>query len=305
MGMSNYEKTLQSDRDATFVITGKYKGAIDLEMFSRCLKLTEAMNDFREFLHLPESSSRLKAWVEAGLAVLTLLQPEVFLVRFLGEEEQAVQSALEAKTTTGKLLRVAEKSREVAEKGKGGMEKYDQHQEKKEKRSQAPEATGKMAQLDSSKAPVEQMLDSYGKALEILDKANEALHKEYDKRLRAQSGRYNESLTDMAKRLLRIPQPFTAGQLAQLKTLYLWQLCSQWARNSEDVAIVGGGNILKGVNDTQEDTLLNWFGMYAPRGTLFNQGAFTAHDILEKLGARPYRDNAVRAVRIWRESHWQ
>src|SRR5579863_8904064 len=79
----------------------KYLAALDGEMFARCQMLTSAMSKFGEFLHLPESNSKLKAFFETALTVLSLVQPEVFFVKILGEEEKAVKVALTIGEATG------------------------------------------------------------------------------------------------------------------------------------------------------------------------------------------------------------
>ncbi len=51
----------------------KYLAAVDAQMFARCLSLTTAMQKFGEFLHLPESTSKLMLYFEAALTMLSRL----------------------------------------------------------------------------------------------------------------------------------------------------------------------------------------------------------------------------------------
>jgi hypothetical protein len=291
----------------------KYLAALDGQMFARCATLTSAMQKFEEFLNLPAKSSQLRAIFDLALTALSFVQPEVFFVKFLGEEEKAVKVALAigeaAGSKSAKAIKIAGKVGEGAEKVKAGMEKYDAYQEKREKKRQAPEAAEKLERLDSSNAPVKQMLAAYQKAQGIWSGALDALDNELEKRLNAdpKDPPPKESLEAMAQRLLNIPEPFTGDELDQLETLYLWKIVSKWAPN---VTVVTQERIgdrptvsYEGINDSQLDTLQEWFGFDAKRGKIFYEPpAFPQYPslTLNRLGAGTERREAV-----YTHSHWQ
>src|SRR5262245_9312288 len=129
-------KILEDNQDA-HSYASKYLAAVDLEMFARGQILTAAMQMFTKFLDLPETSSKLKAYFDVAITALALVQPELFLVKFLGEEARAVTLALTIAEATGskaaKAVKIAGKIGEGAEKIKGAKEKYDAYQDKKEK----------------------------------------------------------------------------------------------------------------------------------------------------------------------------
>jgi hypothetical protein len=263
----------------------KYLAALDGEMFARCFMFTSAMQKFAEFLHLPEADSKLKRIFETALTLLAAVQPELFFVKFLGEEEKAVKVALAIGEATGskgaKAIIIAGKVGEGAEKLKGGVEKYDAYKEKQEKRRQVPEAAAKLKQLDAGKKPVLQMLAAYSKAQGIWSDAIDALDKELENRLNAdlKAPPPKESLEAMAQRLLKIPEPFTPDELEQLETGILWQIATAWARSSVTIvetrtvnnAYAANTVEYEGVNETQRDTLQDWFGFDAKRGKNFYQ----------------------------------
>ncbi len=261
----------------------KYLAAIDKEMFARSLKFTTAMHKFGEFLHLPESSSKLGAFIDSALSVLVLVQPELFLVKFLAEEEKAVKVALAIAEATGsktaKLIKAGQKVGELAEKAKGIKEKIDAYQEKKEKKREAPEASERLKQLAESGKPAEMMLAAYEKAQGIWSDALDALDKELENRLDAKAAPATESLEAMARRLLKFPDPLGVEELEQIETAYLWELVSAWAKANVTLVDIPpapqfgypGGMDYKGINDTQRDTVQEWFGLRTKRGRIFNR----------------------------------
>ncbi len=156
------------------------------------------------------------------------------------------------------------------------MEKYDAHQEKQEKMSRAPEAAAKLKQLDAAKKPVQQMLEAYKRAQGIWSGALDALDKELAKRLDAdpKAAAPKESLEAMAKRVLKSPEPFTEAELDQVETLYLWKITNAWVRDEVTIVLQmyePSGLYVRfdGINDTQLDTLQEWFGPETCRGKVF------------------------------------
>jgi outer membrane murein-binding lipoprotein Lpp len=264
----------------------KYLAAIDKEMFARSLKFTTAMHRFSEFLHLPESSSKLGAFIDTALSVLVLVQPELFLVKFFAEEEKAVKLALTIAEATGskaaKAVKIGQKVSEVAEKVKGVKEKVDGFKEKQAKKREAPEASERLKQLAESGKPAEMMMAAYEKAQRVWSDALDTLDKELENRLDDKAGASKESLEAIARRLLRFPDPLGVEELEQIETALLWELVSAWAKANVTLIDIPpspgigylGGMDYKGINDTQRETLQEWFGFRTKRGTIFNKPAF-------------------------------
>ncbi len=303
--MTPHERILL-DNTKAHDFASKYLAAVDGEMFARCLMLTSAMQKFQEFLHLPASASQLKALFDMALTVVTLVQPELFFTVFLREEEQAVKVALTISEATGskaaKAIKTAEKVRERAEKVKGAVEKYDAHKEKQEKKRQPAEAAENLKKLDSSKEPVKQMLAAYQKAQGIWSGALDVLDQELENRLNSDpnSAPPKESLEAMAQRLLKLPATLSEDELEQIESLYLWKITSSWVTNNVTVVTDFLGHVtFDGINDTQMETLQEWFGFDAKRGRIFYEAyAFPQYPYLTltRLGAKEKKGPAPSRV---------
>ena len=101
----------------------------------------------------------------------------------------------------------------------------------------------------------------------------------------------------MAHRLLKVPEPFSPDELEQLETSILWQLATAWARayvkivekRTVNNAYAANTVEFEGINDTQRDTLQDWFGFEAKRGRNFYQAPTLPQYpklTLTRLGAR-------------------
>jgi hypothetical protein len=302
--MTTDEREILKDNQHARSHADKYLAAVDLEMFARGQMLTAAMDMFSKFLDLPETSSKLKAFFETALNALALVQPELFLVKFLGEEAKAVDLALTIAEATGskaaKAVRIAGKVSQAAEKVKGVKEKYDGYQDRQEKKKQAPEAAEKLGQLDASLEPIIRLVDSYARAQDIWSKAIDTLDKEFDNRLDGAGGPPKETMEAMARRLLRLPERLGKDELVQLRTAYLWELVSAWAKSSVTIVDIPpaygyvGGYEYKGINNTQRDTVMEWFGFGAKRGRIYYKPAFLFLSMtLGLLGAKTEKRKVV------------
>jgi len=267
----------------------KYLGAVSSELYARGLILTSAMQKFAKFVDLPESNSKFAAILDLAFTALSLVQPEFFLAKLLGEEEKAVGLALEISAQAGgkgaKIVKGIEKTREIGEKAAKAKEKVVSITEKIDKVREAPEGVSPLGKLDASKGPIKDLIKAYNKALGVWSKALDTLDNELESRLSDSASPGKEPMLVLAKRLLAPPQPFTDNELDQIERLYLWHMIRIWAqRNVVIVATtthtVGGGvmNVptpdyktdqIKGMTDTQKDTIFELFGMFVPRGRIF------------------------------------
>jgi hypothetical protein len=286
---------IHADNQRAHDYAGLYMDAIIEEFIVHAGILTIAMQKYAAFLELKALPNRLENYANMAFTVLSLAAPELFLVKFLGEEEKTVKAALAISSALGnktaKVMRgvqqaheIGEKVHEITEKAKSAAEKASQTQEtlkQLREHGNAPPGMSKLAQFDAGRAAVNAMADSLQKAHNILKDALTILANEYEAQLDNPKGPNKESLEGLAMRLLRYPTPLTDAEKVEIETLYLYETISAYVKDNViiNIMILDSRQVwgvekksekvsIENLNDNQQATIIELFAR-AKRGRIF------------------------------------
>ncbi len=303
MTLSTYEVSILADNQTAHDFAGKYIQAVNGEFYARGLKLESATHKFTEFLRLQAVPPWYEKFMNAAFSVLVSLQPELFLVKFLGEKEETVKAALALSSALGnktaKVIAGVQRVKELgdkAEKIKDAIEKAKKVKEAVDRLVEANDAPGAkdIARLDASKAVVDGLIQCSQRAAKIWWDVIQVLDQEFPLRLSDPKHPAKESLLQLAQRLLQPPPPFTTDELQQIENLYLYEMIKAYVKSDVTVSVrkraTYGSDIditINNLNNNQQATIVEYFGPKAKRGKLFpNPPVFDIHVQLKVWGAK-------------------
>jgi len=271
--MSNqYEIDVDYDFNQAKTYAQTYIVPVLVQINMRGLMITTALQKFVKFTGLPESSSMLSSLWDAAFAVVTMAVPVLRLTALLKESEAAVALASALGDRRAQAISVVRKAGKVGETVNGAKDTYDKLGKAI---PEQPEGMTELAKLDASKGPIHELLADANRAVANWGKAMNAIDKEKWIRLSDQTKKPTESMLSMIQKMLPKVTPLTSDDLDQIEELYLWQMISTYVRSNvyiEDTQRQGYSEIssaIKGLNDTQQDTIVGLFGFGAKRGHYF------------------------------------
>lgn len=294
MPFSPHEQALLSDNQKAHDEAYKFKAAVDAELYARGLEFSVALQKFATFLGLKDtSSSNLGSFVSLAATALTLAQPELFLIKFLGERKEAITLALTianaAGSKTAKVIQGVEKIREgighvqeVGGKVKGVYDKAKDVKENVEKiaeGSSGSSGSSDLTKLDAGDAIKRLLVEQSRFAFRIWESALGALNKHFELRLADPAKPQPETLESLAKRLLPPPRNLSEEELKEVQLVYLYEMIRAYAKTRtvsldwNDWTSDGGRKVLfrvkMDINDNQRDTIKDKFGPNAKRGRIY------------------------------------
>lgn len=253
----------------------EYLSQIDASFFKKALTLQDAIRDFNDFLRLPASSNRwLAIWdtVWAGLSLaLTLLR----LTKTFADIEAEAQAALSVATAASTSPRLMEKVVVLAGKGHNIADVIRKGNSLRDKVDQAMKGRSAPVSMDGVKRLIKDLMSDSDHAHYVVNIAIDALDLEFGLRLISLLYQvpYNPkgSLVDMANRLMPPFKDLNPDELEQVGRYYLWTILGEYASRG-NVAILetnyrtGTGYSIDGLNDTQQDQIMEWFGFQSNYG---------------------------------------
>ena len=276
-----------------------YIQGVDGELYIRGLKLSSAIDTFRGFLELPDtkhSRSVLLPIINIAFGALTILQPELLFAGLLAEEVKAAELALaiskKAMVAAPKAARVVKGAEDVVVKGtkeiKEGLKKgqtvgksMQSIQDLVDHDAPAPPKPDQRLKgiIDEENSMADALADVRQNALSAWDSAYKALLIKYYLRLKGFEDPSTGSLAAFVRGLLKPPTPFTKSELEQLSSFYAYQLIGQYVRDNVQIKreVVYDPNEGTsstyddaGLNDNQQEMLVDLFGFTAQRGKVFS-----------------------------------
>jgi hypothetical protein len=292
--MSQAERIIIEDNNAANRVAAVYMQAVNDEVLARGTQLALAQQKFSAFLGLKELPSKFEFYCTLAAAFLPMLSPEVFMAKWLNQSEEAVKRALVLSSALGnkkaQAVELLQGGKELAVKAAEANEKVKGLKENAGKFEEAP-GTKQIAQLDAASVAVNQLIDCSRRAFAIWKSATLALQIEFNNRLDHAGRAHSETLENMTTRLLPEPPELTKGELEEVQSLYLYQIIGAWASQNVTLTDVvddwtssnSGTGVWHsvhrhGLNDNQEATLMDWFGVGAHRGTIFSKPPIVSLD---------------------------
>jgi hypothetical protein len=275
------------DFDAAMLYAQKYGEHFFVDLNAKGLMLTHAIIRFASFLELPETSSELGPYLDAGFSILVTIVPTM---KFLGVIQKLDQEAtvalavakaaenadpsfvplsIRATAQVVKALPRAGDAVDVAKKVNDAKSKAMQVLKDQPERNN-------LNKLDATKGPIKDLVNSADLAMKVFDTAMDTIIQEFKNRLADLSATPKEQLVDIVTRLLPPRAYLTSDDLDQVETSYLWELIKNYAK-TEPVTIVqttyvnafmnstNPGEVI-GLNDSQKRAVLKMFGPDMQRG---------------------------------------
>jgi hypothetical protein len=253
----------------------KYLSRLDAQYTAKELVLQESIRDFNEFMKLPSKSSKYVAMWESAWAILSTtvpalrLMPEIEKLEKLAAIEMASAKAfMKTPELQAKIVTLTAKGNNIADviaRGndiRGKLTKPDE---------ETHVVTGPIT------LPIKDLIKESNDAHAKLDTNIDTLSAEFEARLHSilfkvpykwdvkVPYQWKESLTDQAKRLLPQLSYFDDAKLESLGRYFLWLIVEQYAKRN--VFIVrdwaGEEHDLEGLNDSQCEQIMEWFGLYS------------------------------------------
>ena len=239
---------------------------LDARYNNLILIFQETINDFNEFLKLPPKSNDMMRYWDFAWAALNTVLPMLRIHPSWVQLEQTAQAELRAANFAlqntelrTKLMTYAARGHNVAD----WMAKENTMAARM--RDLPPPARGKS---DRSRTPIKALMAESDLAHQALEKVIESTWEEYKVRmtyiLTGQAFAPKESIEQMVDRKLPKLNYMTADETEHVSQSYMWAIFKSWA--PQNVAIVttrfrtGDTISIDGLNDTQQDKIMEWFG---------------------------------------------
>ena len=260
---------LLSDNEDVIAYAIKYLNHIDAQYYAKELKLQEAIQTFNEFLKLPAKATKWTAYWDAAWAVAAATVPALRLTSFFSKLEKAAQIEIAASKAFMKTPKLVARVTATITRGHNIADVMYKANNVRDKVDKAV-GISMVIPVDPSRSPVRDLIQESNTAHESLDTALDALTSEFKARLHSLLYKvpYNSTGTmmDMAKKLLpELPHFFGPDELEELGRYYLWTILSKWAAEKvtwmETQSVYGTDYHLDGLNDTQKDQLMDWYGI--------------------------------------------
>jgi hypothetical protein len=221
--------------------------------------------EFNEFLRLPASSNNLSRYWDVAWAALATVVPMlrvsatwVQLEKTADAELKAANYVLQDTSLRTKLVTYTSRGHNIA----------DWMNKENTLAARMRDVEIKKPKADMARTPIIAMMEESNVAHKALEGVVEAIWAEYKARLTyaitSIAFPRKETLEKMADRLLPRLNYVEQNEAEQVKRSYLHQICKAWA--PQNVAIVttvyrlGSSVTIEGLNDTQQDQIMAWFG---------------------------------------------
>lgn len=278
--MTKEERMIGQDYDSANLYTQKYIVTFLLQTQVRGMMIQKAARKLEEFTKLPAADSQLMRTLSVGWEALSIAVPACRFVKLIqaaetgkkiAEMSSAVRAVALVKPTTPGTLGKAydgigtglEKGKAVYDVGKGAFGLSDP----------APDGMEALSKLDTDIAAIKDLVVEAKKVVAAWSETGAFLIQEKYVRLELVSDKKPvpspKSLVEMAR--LRLPE-LTMLEADDVETLgleYLWRLISTYCR--ENVNFLNGA--VRGLNNTQKDTILALFGFQVRRRGYFTRPA--------------------------------
>jgi hypothetical protein len=251
------------DRASTRVI--HYFIKLDARYNNLILALQDAVIAFNDFLRLPPSSNNLSRYWDVAWAALATVLP---LLRVSATWVQLEKTAEAELKTANYVLQDTSLQTKLFTYTSRGHNIADWMNKENTLAARMRDVETKKPKADMVRTPIRAMMDESNLAHKALDHVVEALWAEYKARLTyaitSTPFARKETLEKMADRLLPQLNYVEQDEAEQVKRSYLYQICKAWA--PQNVAIVttvyhtGDSVHIEGLNDTQQDQIMAWFG---------------------------------------------
>jgi hypothetical protein len=253
----------------------EYLSQIDASFFKKALTLQGAIRDFNDFLRLPAPSNKFLAIWDAVWAGLSLAMPLLRLTKTFNDIEAEAQAALSVASAASTSPRIMERMVVAAGKGHNIADVIRKGNSLRDKVDQAMKGRSAPVSMDGVKRLIKDLMSDSDRSHHVVNIAIDALDQEFG--LRVISLLYQvpyhpkESLVDMANRLMPPFKDLSPDELEQVGRYYLWTILGQYA-SSGNVVIVetayrtGTSPSIQGLNDTQQDQIMDWFGLQSNFG---------------------------------------
>jgi hypothetical protein len=300
--------TAEEKRQAEILIENDFNHAKDkaskfivpflVQLNFRCQSLNLAMLKAVKLLELPPKSSELSHIWDLAFTIISSACPLLGVGKALEESGKAIMVAAALGNNTAKALKVASAGGEWAERINTGKETAEKIATQVQEVRGEPGGMEELTKYDVGKQPLREMLDNankaimvWGAALDVLDDEEMFRKLDVEQRVYKPSG----SIQQLADRLLPKPlDPMTQDDIDQLELAFLWQIFKGYSLKHFTIVYTLSGRpsapkrdvYIDGLNDNQQDTLVEMFGPDATRGkTFFMPPAINIYFLLGLWGA--------------------
>lgn len=312
MGLSEQEMRLISDHESAQTYGNQYLGEMNNALFARGQILNLAMEGFNEFLKLPKTDSKYAAIWDFAFNALAMAVPALRLTQFIDRQHIAANAAYEIAKAVGDRATKAKAVKVITTGLKQGGKVANKINDIKGKVGGITESGGKVMEedkgqeaksdlskrLDASRKVVRDLIKDGDKALESWKKALSAELQTFQNRLSGAEKTPGESLRKYIERLLEAIPKLTDEELDQVETKFLWLMLVAYCRSNVQIVetthitqvhTIGGSRdypegttlSITGLNNTQQNTLVEWFGKSVKRGKHFSEPVISdAYDFL-------------------------
>jgi hypothetical protein len=281
--LADPKDAIHVDKEMARDVTDGYIQIVNAELFARASHLNIATQRFATFLGLKELPSKFKAVLSIAGTLLPMVAPELFMAKWLQQSEEEVKRALVVASALGnkgaRAVNAINKGKEIVGKVVESSEKSTARAEALAK-IQQDAGVADLKKMDAIEEVANKLIETSNRSYAIWRMTLSVLTLEYQNRLENSAHPSKESLEAMATRLLPLPDRLSKDELLEAETLYLYEIIARWA--SANVVITDdiedwtsdGGDIVhnihrRGLNDNQEETIMDLFGTSAPRGRIF------------------------------------
>jgi hypothetical protein len=272
---------LLSDNNEAGSYATKYLNDVDAQYTAKEAMMQDAIREFNDFLKLPEESNNYLAIWDAAFSILSTVVPALRLTQTFSKMVKMANIEMEASRIFMVTPRLMARMTIASAKGHDIADVIRKSNDIRSKIGHLSSLSAAPAPSDSSKSRVRQLIQESNKAHQALDDALDALDAEFNARIHSLLYRVpyiskKGTLLDMAKRLLpALPYYFTDEDLENLGQQYKWEILKIWAKTNVTVVFLKYPSLsidtvtIEGLNKTQQDQIIKWFGIYAPRGKHF------------------------------------
>jgi hypothetical protein len=264
-----------------------YINLLQNQITARGLVLNGAIEEFNDFRDLPKTENTVGAAIwDFAFTALSVAVPLLRLGPFIQKMHENAAVALALASQAGLPARGARMVKAGTKAVQKAAEVANQINTLKDAKAKLEESAGKIGGAPApsglvahnARRPIMELIKELDDGTAAWSKATEAELQEYKNRLDDKEPSKPGTLEAYMKGLLpSIPKTFTDSELAEIWTLYLWYMIGTYVA---DVVVRvktvtlwrGGGQTTEsnwnGLNDNQEDKIVELFGVGVPLGRL-------------------------------------
>ena len=259
----------------------KYLNDVDAQYAAKEAMMQAAIRDFNDFLNLPAKSNNYLAIWDAAFAILSTVVPALRLTQTFQKMVKVANIEMEASRIFMVTPRLVARMTIASAKGHDIADVIRKSNDIRSKIGHLSSSPAASTPGDSSKSRVRQLIQENNQAHQSLDLALDALSAEFNARIHSLLYRVpypskKGTLLDKAMNVLpALPYYYTDDDLQDLGHQYLWEILKIWAKTNVTVVFhknpsLGRDTVtIEGLNNAQQDQIIKWFGIYAPRGKHF------------------------------------